>query len=91
MQKIVILADGSIAKTFLNDLFSAHLYEGAYEIVYYNDDTLPSALPEFVKKHRFDPTSEYKLSQVITNDTVQVYIILQSKADTEVYIGFINE
>lgn len=90
MQKIVILADGSIAKTFLNDLFSAHLYEGAYEIVYYNDDTLPNTLPDFVKKHKFDPTSEYKLSQVITNDTVQVYIILQSKADTEVCIGFIS-
>ena len=91
MQKIVILADGQVAKSFLTGLFNSHLHEGAYEIVYFNDDTLPSNFPHFVKKHKFDPTSEYKLERVITSDTAQVYIVLQNKMDAEVCIKIVGD
>ena len=81
MKKILILADGILAKYFLERVISSQDGENQYSVVTYKELTIPQNKPENFKFYDFDPTSYEKLSLVLNDDFYQVMIIASSKID----------
>ncbi len=82
MKKILIIADGSEARAFLQRLEDLDTSGNIYHIVYYRDATLPKKRSEQFIYYRFDPTSSVKLTPLIEdNDFFQVMLILGNKVD----------
>ena len=81
MKKILILADGILAKYFLERVISSQDGDNQYSVVTYKELTIPQNKPENFKFYDFDPTSYEKLSLVLNDDFYQVMIIASSKID----------
>ncbi len=81
MKKILIIADGILAKHFLQRVMDIGLGENSYYIVTYDDRTLPDKESENCKFFDFDPTSFEKLSLLLVEDFYEVMIIVSSKID----------
>jgi hypothetical protein len=82
MKKILIIADGIVAKHFLERVINTHSSQSKYFVVYYDSKTIPEKRPENFKFYNFDPTSFIKLSNVLNDDLYQVMIIMSNKIDT---------
>ncbi|WP_331775834.1 COG3400 family protein [Sulfurospirillum sp. 1612] len=83
MKNILILADGILAKYFLERV--VNLQDGAnnYSVVYYDARSVPEHKPENFTFHNFDPTSFKKLSLVFDQEFFQVMIVVSKKIDAE--------
>jgi len=81
MKKILILADGILAKYFLERVVDSQYGENLYSVVSYKDSTLPTNKPENFTFYDFDPTSYDKLAQVLGEEYYQVMIIVSKKID----------
>ena len=83
MKNILILADGILAKYFLERVMN--LQDGAnnYSVVYYNALSIPQHKPENFTFYNFDPTSFKKLSLVFDQEFFQIMIIVSKKIDAE--------
>ena len=64
MKKILIIADGILAKQFLEKVMETEAGENSYTIITYKEETLPKRRPENFKFFEFDPTSYEKLAVV---------------------------
>ncbi|RUM65344.1 MAG: potassium transporter TrkA [Sulfurospirillum sp.] len=84
MKKILIIADGSESRAFLQRLENLDTSENIYHIVYYRDTTLPAKRREQFLYYRFDPTSYIKLAPMIEDiDFFQVMLVLGNKIDMQ--------
>ncbi len=82
MKKILIIADGILAKQFLEKIMSLRGNENLYTILAYRDKTLPDGIMEKFDVHFFDPTSFAKLSELLnSNNFYQVMILMSKKND----------
>lgn len=81
MKKILILADGILAKYFLERVINLQDGENNYSVVYYQKKSVPEHLPENFKSYNFDPTSFKKLSMIFDKDFFQVMIVVTKKID----------
>ncbi|MDX1808024.1 MAG: TrkA C-terminal domain-containing protein [Sulfurospirillaceae bacterium] len=81
MKKILILADGILAKYFLERVINLQDGENNYSVVYYQKKSVPEHMPENFKYHYFDPTSFKKLSSIFDVDFFQVMIVVSKKID----------
>jgi len=83
MKKILILADGIVAKQFLKKLVNLTSNKNLYYVVYYHEKILPDLKPDNFKFFNFDPTSFSKLSTLLDEDFYQITIAMGTKLDTE--------
>ncbi len=83
MKKILILADGIVAKQFLNKLADLSSNQNSYHVVYYHEKVLPEKRPDNFRFYNFDPTSFSKISTLLEEDFYQVTIAMSTKIDTE--------
>ena len=81
MKKILIIADGILAKQFLERVMETEAGENSYTILTYKEDTLPKKRPENFKFYEFDPTSLDKLSVILNEQFFQIMIILSNELD----------
>ncbi len=81
MKKILILADGILAKYFLERVISSQDGENQYSVVTYKEITMPETKPDNFKFYDFDPTSFDKLSMVLNDGFYQVMIVVSKKID----------
>ncbi|MFV0481957.1 MAG: COG3400 family protein, partial [Campylobacteraceae bacterium] len=81
MKKILIIADGILAKHFLERVVKMHSDNNEYSIVYYRRRTLPEKLPQSIKTYLFDPTSIEKLSSIVSKDFERIFIVVSKKLD----------
>ncbi len=81
MKKILILADGILAKYFLERVISSQDNENQYRVVTYRDITIPETKPENFRFYDFDPTSYDKLSLILNDEFYQVMIVVSSEID----------
>lgn len=82
MKKILIIADGSVARAFLQRLEDLDTSENLYYIIYYKESTLPKKLSDHFIYYHFDPTSYAKLSPLLEEiDFFQVMLILGNRID----------
>ncbi|MDR1975804.1 MAG: potassium transporter TrkA [Campylobacteraceae bacterium] len=82
MKKVLIIADGILAKHFLERVVSVSSDSNEYTIVHYKKRTLEGiSFPENFKIHTFDPTSLEKMTGVMKRGYFQVMIAVRKKAD----------
>lgn len=82
MDKILIIADGILAKYFLERLCAHKGTQFFFVVLYYEDESVNLALAsERVRFVKFDPTSARKLESLISQDFKQVFIYMQKELD----------
>ncbi len=81
MKDILIIADGIVAKHFLERVLNDTTADNNYSIVYYNDKTVSNKKADQVKYHKFDPTSFVKLRSVFKEDIAEVFIVVKKRVD----------
>lgn len=85
MKKILIIADGILAKHFLERVMNVESDKNEYTIISYRNKTLPQhELPKNFELLSFDPTSLEKISQIKSNNFLQVMIIVTKKLDAQI-------
>jgi len=82
VKNILILADGIVAKHFLEKASQNYVADNNYFIVYYDEKILPKTKTENFRFFKFDPTSFVKLSQLFDEKLSQVVIVMGNKIDT---------
>jgi len=81
MKKILIIADGILAKQFLERVMETEAGENSYTVITYKEETLPKKRPENFKFFEFDPTSFEKLSIILNEQFFQIMLMLSNELD----------
>lgn len=82
MKKILIIADGILAKQFLEKIMSLKGSENLYTVLAYRDKTLPKGIYDRYDVSFFDPTSFSKLSNLLGHGNFyQIMIAMSKKGD----------
>ena len=81
MKKILIIADGILAKHFLERVMDSSSSDNCYDIVTYREKTMPSKKLDNFTFYNFDPTSYEKLSPMLGRDYYQIMIVVAMKID----------
>jgi hypothetical protein len=82
VKNILIIADGTVAKTFLERSALIKGQKNRFYVVYYDDDILPENKQDNFIYYKFDPTSYSKLSGLLRQiDFYEAFLILASKQD----------
>ncbi len=83
MKKILIIADGVIGTHFVERVIETYTSDNIYYVIEPTEREHTGANPARFKFFNFDPTSLYKLTNLLKMEFVQVIITMQSKADVE--------
>ena len=81
MKKILIIADGILAKHFLERVIDSTSSDNTYDVIMYNDETMPSKKPDNFTFYDFDPTSFDKIRPFLNRDYFQIMILVTNKID----------
>jgi hypothetical protein len=83
MKKILIIADGVIGEHFVDRVIDTYTSENIYYVIEPKEREHINANPARFKFFYFDPTSLYKVTNLLKMEFVQVIITMQNKADIE--------
>ncbi len=86
MKKILILADGTTGKHFVERVADTYTSENIYYVVSMDKMEIEHAKASQFKFYHFDPTSFHKLSNLLKMDFIQVVMALKSSTDVEISI-----
>ncbi len=87
MKKFLIISDGKIGKHVVDRIVALYSSENIYYVIQTGEFQKPvEANPSQFKFFNFDPTSFYKLSNVIKMDFVQILIAMESAQDIEITV-----
>jgi hypothetical protein len=82
MKKILIILDGIVAKKLLNRIVESNTGDNYYDVIYINDQIMPTKKPSNFTFYKFDPTSFSKLSMILDKNVhIEALIALNSKDD----------
>ena len=81
MKEILIIADGIVAKQFLERVCSDTTSDNNYIVVYYNDKSIVDKKADSIKYFKFDPTSLSKMSSIFNKNIIEVFIVVRKKFD----------
>jgi len=83
MKNILILADGPIAKYFLEWISKRRIVENQYHVACYKDDILPDKINSVTSMCHTDPTSYSKLLSLMTKvNYSMIFVVMDSRDDT---------
>ncbi len=83
MKEILIIADGIVAKEFLERVCLDNTSDNNYKVIYYNDKVLMNKKVDNIKYFKFDPTSFSKLRTVLSENITEIFLIVKNKFDAE--------
>ena len=83
VKKILIISDSDVGSHFIQRVSEAHSSENIYYVVELKAKQYTDINPSRFKFHEFDPTSLYKLSNLLKMEFVQVFIAMDSQTDVE--------
>lgn len=83
MKKILIISDGVAGKHFLQRVIETYTSENIYYVVQAKPVEYEDVNPARFKFYEFDPTSFYKLSNLLKMEFVQVMIAMDNQLDVE--------
>lgn len=83
MKKVLIISDGDFGEHFTQRVSETYTSENIYYIVQSKAKEYPDANPARFKFYEFDPTSLYKLSNLLKMEFIQVFIVMENKTDVE--------
>jgi hypothetical protein len=83
MKKILIISDGDAGKHFIQRVADTYTSENIYYVVELKAKEYEDINPARFKFYEFDPTSLYKLSNLLKMEFVQVFIAMDNMQDVE--------
>lgn len=83
MKKILIISDGSVGEHFIQRAIETYTSENIYYIVQLKETPFKDVNSERFKFYTFDPTSLYKISNLLKMDFIQAFIVMNSQIDVE--------
>ncbi len=84
MKNILILADGPIAKHFLEWISKRKITQNQYHVAFYNKEVLSEKIHRDITAHFCDPTSYSKLLKLMsTTRFSEVFIVMNSYEDSK--------
>jgi len=83
MKKILIISDGAIGEHFIQRVTETYTSENIYYVVQLKEKEFKDANPARFKFFEFDPTSFYKLANLLKMEFIQVIIAMDNQADVE--------
>lgn len=82
MKNILILADGSIARHFIQWLSSKRVADNKYTVISYTPGALPEKMGKHISHLELDPTSFAKMQHVLNEVRYSdIFIVMQNKED----------
>ncbi len=85
MKNILILADGSIARHFLEWVDKKRVAENHYYVTYYNEDVIPEKMGKNISLIKADPTSFSKLDKIMSEHKYAIVFIVMKEIDDARY------
>ena len=86
MKKILIISDGSAGEHFIQRITETYTSENIYYVVQTKAKEYKDINPARFKFYQFDPTSFYKLANLLKMEFMQVFIAMENAVDVEVTI-----
>lgn len=83
MKKILIVSDGAIGRHFIERVIGTYTSENLYYVVHTQENGFEGYNPARFKFFQFDPTSLYKISNLLKMDFWQVVLIMEKAEDLE--------
>jgi hypothetical protein len=83
MKKILIISDGSVGEHFIQRTIKTFTSENIYYIVQMKEKVYEDVNPARFKFYEFDPTSLYKLANLLKMEFVQVIVAMDNLVDVE--------
>ena len=83
MKKILIISDGNVGEHFIQRAIETYTSENIYYIVQTKEKVFDDVNPARFKFYEFDPTSLYKIANLLKMEFVQVFIAMDSVVDVE--------
>jgi len=83
MKKILIISDGNVGEHFIQRAIETYTSENIYYIVQTKAKRFEGVNPARFKFYEFDPTSLYKIANLLKMEFVQVFIAMDSVIDVE--------
>jgi uncharacterized protein len=83
MKKILIISDGRVGEHFIKRTIATYSSENIYYIVQLKEKIFEDVNPARFKFYEFDPTSLYKLSNLLKMEFMQVLIAMDNVVDVE--------
>ncbi|MBL1244604.1 MAG: potassium transporter TrkA [Sulfurimonas sp.] len=83
MKKILIISDGDVGAHFIQRVSETYTNENIYYIVQTKAKKFDDVNPARFKFYEFDPTSLYKLANLLKMEFIQVFIAMDSQIDVE--------
>jgi len=83
LKKILIISDGTVGEHFIQRIIETYTSENIYYVVQIKAKEYEDINPARFKFYEFDPTSFYKLSNLLKMEFVQVIIAMDNQLDVE--------
>jgi len=83
MKKILIISDSKIGHNFVQRAIDTFAKDNLYYVIHAEGQEFPDAPASRFKFFAFDPTSLYKLSNVLKMEFLQVFIAMKNPVDVE--------
>jgi len=83
MKKILIISEGSVGEHFIQRVSETYTSENIYYIIQTKAKEHIDANPARFKFYEFDPTSLYKLANLLKMEFIQVFIAMDNQTDVE--------
>jgi len=83
MKKILIISDGVAGERFIQRTIQTYSNDNIYYIVQTKEKHYEDFNPARFKFYEFDPTSFYKLSNLLKMEFIQVFVAMNSMLDVE--------
>ncbi|PAF41674.1 TrkA C-terminal domain-containing protein [Helicobacter sp. 11S03491-1] len=90
MKKIVLIADGIVAKKFLETVLEKYFSNNLYIVILKDSNFLPDKIPSTFNFQVFDPTSSYRLLNAIDNDISDVFVVMENPKEREIVYEIIK-
>ena len=82
MKNILILADGAIAKHFIEWIGRKRVADNKYFVVSYKENALPEIMAKTITHYEFDPTSYSKMQDLMQEKRFSdIFVVLEEKKD----------
>ena len=83
MKKILIISNGGVGEHFIKRVIDTYTSENIYYIVQLKAKKYEDVNPARFKFYEFDPTSLYKLANLLKMEFIQVFIAMYNQVDVE--------
>ncbi|RDU52973.1 potassium transporter TrkA [Helicobacter sp. MIT 00-7814] len=91
MKKTLVLADGIVAKIFIQKIVTQYFSNNSYIIVCKDSAMLPAQIPSSIETFVLDYTSAFRLSNIFEGTLQDVFIIIENPKERFVLYDLVRE